>query len=167
MELPEVKTRILDRALAELPAKLDSKEARLMLLAIGLQESRFTATRQLVGNPPKPIGPAKSYWQGEEGGGMVQGVRTHAATKALAHEIYKVHDVEPNNRAIWNAIEHDQVLACKLARLLLWSDPFKLPDLGQQGAAWALYVRVWRPGKRNPASWPELYQRALAFVESA
>ena len=146
---------------------MDSKEARVMLLAIGLQESRFTATRQLVGNPPKPIGPAKSNWQGERGGGMVYGVRVHRATKDLAHELYKLHGVQANDQAIWDAIEFDQVLACGLARLLLYSDPFKLPALGEQGLAWALYIRTWNPGKPKPETWPEFYQRALAFVRNS
>jgi len=166
VELLKVKTDILDRALGEMPSKLDTKESRVMLLTIGLQESRFTATRQLVGKPPKPTGPAKSYWQGEKGGGMVHGVRVHASTNVLAHEAYNRHKVAANDLAIWNAIEFDQVLACTLARLLLYSDPFKLPELGAQGAAWSLYTRTWKPGKPKPDTWPEFYQQALAFVKS-
>ena len=66
-----------------------SKEAAVMLLAIGLQESRFIDRRQLVGKPPEPTGPAKSFWQGERGGGMVQGVRMHEATRDKAKLLYK------------------------------------------------------------------------------
>lgn len=164
MTLDEITKTGINPALKLLPAKMDSREARVMLLAIGLQESRFTARRQLVGNPPKPIGPAKSFWQGEQGGGMVAGVRTHAATKAYAAELYKARGVEPNNRAIWDAIEHDDVLAAGLARLLLYSDPKALPKLGDADGAWSLYERVWRPGKPHRATWNALYVRALEYV---
>ncbi|WP_367352475.1 hypothetical protein [Achromobacter animicus] len=141
---------ILERAvipaLQLLPANMDTPAARIMLLAIGLQESRFTKRRQLVGSPPRPVGPAKSFWQGEEGGGMVKGVRTHAATKDIAAQLYSAREVVPTNRDIWYAIENDDVLAAALARLLLWTDPLPLPKVGAEEDAWALYLRTWRPG---------------------
>ena len=145
MTLEEINSRVLDHALALLP-DMDSKPARAELLTIGLQESRFVDRRQLVGKPPKPEGPAKSFWQAEEGGGMVQGVRVHPATRDQAALLYRLRGVQPNNRAIWNAIEHDDVLAAGLARLLLWSDPAPLPAVSDEEGAWALYLRTWRPG---------------------
>lgn len=48
--------------------------------------------------------------------------------------------------AVWQAIERDDVLACALARLLLYTDPSRLPDLGDEAGAWDLYLRTWRPG---------------------
>ncbi len=77
---------------------------------------------------------------------MVHGVRLHAATRNLAAQLYRARNVEATDTAIWNAIEFDDVLAAGLARLLLWSDPRPLPGLGDEEAAWALYVRTWRPG---------------------
>lgn len=152
-----------------------SNEATVMLLAIGLQESRFLHRRQLVGSPPQPIGPAKSFWQGEKSGGMVRGVRYHEATRDKAKIIYKARDVQPNDQAIWNAIENDDVLAAGLARLLLWSDPKALPKLGDVEAAWQLYLRTWRPGaytNGTPAKRAELrekwtgnYAKALEAVQ--
>lgn len=133
-------------ALALLPAKMDTAEARLMLLAIGLQESRFIDRRQLVGRPPRPVGPAKSFWQAEQGGGMVRGVRTHSATRDLAAQLCRTRGVVADDAAIWNAIERDDVLAAGLARLLLWTDPGRLPALGDEDGAWQLYLRTWRPG---------------------
>lgn len=117
---------------------MDTPEARIMLLAIGLQESRFEHRRQLVGNPPRPTGPAKSFWQAEQGGGMVHGVRLLAVTSAAAAHLYQARGVAARDVAIWDAIEHDYVLAAGLARLLLWSDPRLLPGLGNEVAAWAL-----------------------------
>lgn len=162
MTLDEITSTGIDPALALLPPAMDSPPARVQMLTIGLQESRFVHRRQIVGG--RPIGPAKSFWQGERGGGMVHGVRVHPATWKLAADLYRARDVMPTNMAIWNAIEHDDVLAAGLARLLLWSDPFRLPDLGDVSGAWSLYLRTWRPGKPHPGSWPGLYFQALDYV---
>lgn len=145
-----------------LPSNMQSARATAMLLAIGLQESRFTARRQLVGSPPKPVGPAKSFWQGEQGGGMVAGVRTHVATRVAAARLYRERNVQPTNAVIWNAIENDDVLAAGLARLLLWSDPAPLPALDNADGAWALYIRTWRPGQPHRATWDAFHARAVA-----
>ncbi|CAB3663310.1 Uncharacterised protein [Achromobacter denitrificans] len=136
----------IDPALALLPPRMDTPAARIMLLATGLQESKFKDRRQLVGNPPRPVGPAKSLWQAELGGGMVHGVRLHVATRATAAHLYQARGVPARDAAIWDAIEHDDVLAAGLARLLLWSDPGRLPAVGDTEGAWALYLRTWRPG---------------------
>lgn len=133
-------------AMALLPAGMDSQLARVMLLAIGLQESRFDHRRQLVGSPPRPVGPAKSFWQAEQGGGMVHGVRLHAMSRVPAAVLYAARGVVANDAAIWNAIEQDDVLAAGLARLLLWTDPKPLPAVGDEAGAWQLYLRTWRPG---------------------
>lgn len=144
-----------------LPANMKSTRATVMLLAIGLQESRFIARRQLVGSPPKPVGPAKSFWQGEQGGGMVAGVRTHAATRDAAARLYRERNVQPTNSAIWNAIENDDVLAAGLARLLLWSDPKALPALEDAQGAWDLYIRTWRPGQPHRETWDAFHAQAV------
>ncbi|QCS64440.1 hypothetical protein EC609_19290 [Achromobacter denitrificans] len=164
----------IDPALALLPAAMDTPAARLMLLAIGLQESRFEHRRQLVGRPPRPVGPAKSFWQAEQGGGMVHGVRLHVATRAAAAHLYQARGVPARDAAIWDAIEHDDVLAAGLARLLLWSDPGRLPAVGDTEGAWALYLRTWRPGayaRGTPtqraelrAKWAGNHAQALAEV---
>lgn len=164
MTLDQITYAGIDPALALLPPKMDSAEARVMLLAIGLQESRFRDRRQLVGNPPVPTGPAKSFWQGERGGGMVAGVRTHAATKALAADLHRARGVAPNDAAIWNAIEQDDVLAAGLARLLLYSDPRPLPSVTDEAGAWSLYLRTWRPGKPHAATWPGFHRQARRFL---
>lgn len=156
--------KAINEALALLPANMDTREARVMLLTIGLQESRFEHRRQLVGSPPKPTGPAKSFWQGELGGGMVRGVRTHAATWQHARKLYAVRGVRADDSSIWNAVENDDVLAAGLARLLLWSDPYKLPSVTDVNGAWALYMRTWRPGQPHPRTWAEFHAAAVAHA---
>lgn len=162
--MARVPTDVLEQAAKLLPAKLDTVKARVMLAAIGLQESRFEHRRQLVGSPPQPTGPAKSFWQGEPGGGMVAGVRTHAATREMAAHVYAARNVPPDNRAIWDAIEKDDVLAAALARLLLYSDPRSLPEIGDVEGAWQLYLRTWRPGKPHRATWDALHAQAVREV---
>lgn len=162
MQLQTVVKEMILPAYALLPRDMANPRATVMLLAIGLQESRFTARRQLVGSPPKPSGPAKSFWQGERGGGMVAGVRTHEVTREHAAMLYTARGVPANNAAIWDAIENDDVLAAGLARLLLWSDPGKLPNMSEPGAAWELYLRTWRPGKPHRATWDAFHAQAVA-----
>ena len=59
VDLKKIINEAIDPALNIIGIK-PSKEASVMLLAIGLQESRFIDRRQLVGKPPEPTGPAKS-----------------------------------------------------------------------------------------------------------
>jgi hypothetical protein len=66
--------------------------------------------------------------------------------------------------ALWNAIEHDDVLAAAAARLLLFTDPRALPGLGDEAEAWRCYMRNWRPGKPHRTTWPDLYAQALAAI---
>lgn len=164
MDLQTVIETAIKPALSLLPDQMDTPAARVMLLAIGLQESRFEHRRQLVGNPPRPTGPAKSFWQAEQGGGMVHGVRLHPATHAAAAALYQARGVPARDAEVWDAIENDDVLAASLARLLLWSDPGRLPAVGDADSAWALYLRTWRPGKPHPQTWPDLYRQAVAEV---
>ena len=177
MTLNQIRDQAITPALALLPARMSSPEAEVMLLAIGLQESRFQHRRQLVGSPPRPTGPAKSFWQAELGGGMVTGLlRYHDdRVRDLAVGLCAVRGVDPSPRAVWDAIEHDDVLAAGLARLLLFTDPARLPKLGDLEGAWQLYLRTWRPGahSRGDAAakaslrqkWANNYGKALEAVQ--
>jgi len=167
--------RAIDEALCLLPDNMDSPEAELMLLAISGQESDWEHRWQVVDkrNPMKK-GPARSFWQGELGGGMVHGVRTHRASREIAAGLYAHFGVSPTNEAIWTAIETNDVLAAALARLLLWTDSWRLPALGDEDGAWQCYLRLWRPGAWTngaPAQraglrqkWAGYYAQALAEV---
>ncbi len=136
-----------------------------MLFAIGLQESRFEHRRQLLKKAGvlQPIGPAKGYWQFERGGGC-RGVVEHAASRYWMSRLCSERKCDFNATSIWNAIETDDVLAAGAARLLLFTDPKRLPALGDANGAWNLYIRTWRPGKPHRASWDALYAEALEAV---
>jgi len=132
----------------------DSREARVMVLAIGLQESRFKYRRQM-GN-----GPAKSFWQFERGGG-VRGVLNHAASKVKALHLCSGRGVAPDPMSVWNAMEFDDVLGAGMCRLLLLTDPKPLPKVDDVQGAWAYYIRTWRPGKPHIDSWAGLHAQAV------
>ena len=163
-----IPTNAIHEAMCLLPAKMRSREAEVMLVAIGLQESRFKYRRQLVGNPPKPTGPAAGFWQFEKGSaasrGGVWGVFLHELTNGPLKALCASRGIPASPSNIWEAIQTDDVLAAGLARLLLWTDPKPLPEVGKADAAWALYLRTWRPGKPHPATWPALYADAVRAV---
>lgn len=153
-KLQTITTTAIDPSLALLPKHMDTPQARVMLLAIGLQESRFEYRRQMGS------GPAKGFWQFERGGG-VKGCVNHPASAPHLRHLCAARNVEFTAQAIWDAIEHDDVLAAGLARLLLWTDPNKLPALGDVDGAWELYLRTWRPGKPHVRTWAELHRMAV------
>lgn len=137
-------------ALAMLPAKMDSPEARALLVAIGLQESRFTHRRQQLN------GPAHGFWQFESAGG-VHGVLTHHATKPFIQPVLDALRYEPSD--CYYAIRDNDILACVFARLLLFSHPAPLPR--EAAAAWDYYLATWRPGKPRRDTWDGFFIQAL------
>lgn len=135
----------------------DTPQARVMILAIGLQESRFEHRRQM-GN-----GPAMGFWQFESGGG-VKGVLTHATSSNRAHALCEARGVHPSTQKVWAALETDDVLAAGFARLLLLTDPRALPDVSNSVGAWDCYIRNWRPGKPHIQTWTKFHQQAREAV---
>lgn len=146
----------IDPALALLPARMKSKKAVVMMLAIGLQESRFIHRRQIKG-------PARGFWQFEKGGG-VYGVLNHHMTRTLAADICIKRGIRSDSTSVYSKLDRDDILAAAFARLLLWTDPRSLPELGAAQAAWDLYLRTWRPGKPHRHTWNDLYQQVLKAV---
>ena len=156
MDLQKIRRSAIAPALALLPAKMSGAKAEIMLLAIGLQESRFEHRRQIGG-------PAVGFFQFERGGG-VRGVLTHPTSRNHAAAICRSRGIPASASAVYSALEHDDVLAAAFARLLLWTDPTALPNVGAQASAWDLYLRVWRPGKPHPDTWKGLYMQAMEEV---
>ena len=163
--IPAHVTQAVQKAFYSLPAKMATEQARVMVYAIGLQESKFLYRRQMVerGGKLVPEGPAKGYWQFERGGGC-KGVINHSASQFWMHDICKQRNVQFDAMSLWNAIENDDILAAAAARLLLFTDPWKLPALGDEQGAWDLYTRVWRPGKPHPETWAGYYGHAISHV---
>lgn len=158
IDLATVIKTILDPGLAQLPMAMDTPKARVMLLTIGQQESKFQRRAQVLNGGGK--GPARGLWQFEKGGG-VKGVMNHSATAGHAHRLCLGRNVAWDRSLIWTQLEYDDLLACGFARLLLYSDPFSLPDFDDVEGAWKLYAeRTWNPGKPHPETWPGYHANA-------
>jgi hypothetical protein len=167
LRLANIVETAINPALAMLPKNMDSPKARVMLLAIGLQESRFEHRAQIVAGGGK--GPARGFWQFECGTrasrGGVWGVYLHNASTEQLRLLCRERDCNFDPRAIWSQIERDDVLAAGVARLLLWTDPGPLPEIGDEAGAWELYAeRCWRPGKPHRKTWAECYRQAVEEV---
>lgn len=155
----------IDKAFSILPAKMDTRLARIQLAAIGFQESKYLARRQIIKKDGKlvPEGPAASFWQFENGRlAGINGVLTHASTSSTAREVCSLCGVPPERMAVWERMQVDDVLGAAFARLLMWSDSGRLPTSESEG--WAMYLRTWRPGKPHPETWPQSYASALKAV---
>lgn len=148
--------KAIDMALLALPAKMESDQARLMMLTIQKQEDPEERRYQLVKRTPKTLpanivndkwakGPARGLWQFEQGGGA-RGVLEHQSTKSLAVDICNRYGVLPSPGACWRALEGNDEFAACFARMLLWTDAGALPEANDVEAAMALYLRTWRPG---------------------
>ena len=134
-----------------LPEKLDSKEAKAMLITIAMQESRWDERRQIGG-------PARGFFQFEFNG--VKGVLNHKATQPLIFSVLDRLDYDHTPATSFNAIEHNDVLAFAYARCLLWSLPQPLPIQGEFDESWQQYIDAWRPGKPHRPSWNAFYGKA-------
>ncbi len=155
-DLQRINDEIFPQAFALLSPGMDSLPARAMLLAMGLQESRFEHRVQIGG-------PAHGYWQFEQGGGCV-GVLTHSAVRAATESVCKARSVLASPRAVYQAIVNDDVLACCCARLLLYTLPGKLPAQNERERGWLQYIDAWRPGLPHRSSWDALFDKAWATV---
>lgn len=138
-----------------LPAGLDTPEARVMMLAIGMQESKFEH-RQQVG------GPAHGFWQFEKGGG-VKGVLMHPSSRLMIDGICKRLNINPE--CCYDALVYNDALAAVFARLLLFTSPKKLPSVrGDPGESWQYYLDCWRPGKPHRETWDAYLMHAREQV---
>ena len=138
-----------------LPDAMDTVPAWAMVLAIGRQESdTYRARVQYRG------GPAKGFWQFEMNGG-VAGVLEHPSTRDIAASVCRTLGYPlPTARTIHAALEHNDVLACAFARLLLWTDPRALPTADNPTQGWLIYLATWRPGKPHVSTWAAHFDSA-------
>lgn len=157
---PDYVAAVLSPAFALLPERMDSVPARVLITAIGLQESNLKFRRQKGG------GPARGLYGFESGGG-VHGVLRHDESRDLAASIAAARARTTSVDGVWRALERDDVLATALARLLLWTDPEPLPRLRDAEGAWRTYQEIWRPGRPRFERWAANYAAALACITGA
>ena len=161
--------------LALLPSAMDTPAARVLMLAICGQEADFHHRWQVFDLArPEAMGAARGLYQFERGGG-VRGVLTHERSRSYALDVCAERGVKPTMDAVYQTLHADDVLAGAFARLLLWTNPNALPAIGQEEAAWQLYLREWRPGAWTNGSpkqrdglrqkWRGYYATAVAEIE--
>lgn len=138
----EIAINAIGDAYALLPAQMRSAAATRFLVAAGLQESRLEHRWQVLEGGWK--GPARGLWQFERGGG-VDGVLTHPASRYWAYAVCRHFGLTPTPGAVWRELERNDVLAAAFARLLLFTDPYRIPT-DEEGAWKAYALRLWRPG---------------------
>ena len=160
----------IDPGLAMLPSRMDTPEARVLMLAICGQEADFHRRWQVVDRArPGVMGPARGLWQFERGGG-VKCVLNHERTHALAANVCRLRGISATVNAVYNRLHADDVLAAAFARLLLWSSPRALPAVGQEQAAFDFYLREWRPGawaNGNPKQRETLRRKWAGYYATA
>ena len=126
------------------------------LIAISGQEANWTERIQ-SGN-----GAAHGLFQFERRGG-VAGVLGDIATNRLALAACRLVGIATNSAAVWGAFATStgDNLSVAFARLLLWSDPRPLPDVGDEDGGWDTYQRNWRPGAPSRERWANVYPQAM------
>jgi len=185
MNLPATPETLLSQAIIPglelLPPKLDSERARMWLATIALQEAGVGATPetrvlkyrwQVVDlRAPEKMGPARGILQFEEGTqrsrGGVWGVVLHPASRELLRGVCEARGVPFSAKAIWSTLHADDLLAVAVARLLLLTDPYPLPELFDDDAGWEMYAkRLWRPGTPHYRTWSTCCEAARRAVRA-
>jgi hypothetical protein len=145
--IEHVRAHVIPAAMSLLPERMDTPPARVMLLAIGLQESGFAHRKQVRG-------PARGFWQFEMGG--VNGVARHHASRDRLRAVCDALRYDVGE--VYGSIADNDTLACAVARLLLWTHAKPLPTNAPN--AWDYYIDLWRPGKPHRETWDAFYAEA-------
>jgi len=141
---------------------MDSPEAKAMMIAIAMQESRWDERRQIGGT-------AHGFFQFEKGTsqtrGGVTGVLMHKAAGPLIKSVLDRLDYDYAPETSYEAIVHNDVLAFTYARCLLWTIPQALPKRGQAHEGWNQYIAAWRPGNPYVLTWEKFFNAAWKVVQ--
>lgn len=144
-------------ALSLLPDRMDSAQARAMILAICLQESDLRHRAQIGG-------PARGYPMFEQHSGALVDVLTKPSTRQAARDLCAALDIAPTVAGLYAAIEYHDILASGVTRLFLWQSPRPLQGPDDPDEAYRTYLAIWRPGRLSPDRWPERYKQAWHTV---
>lgn len=145
-------------ALARFAGVSSDDRARVLVLAIAGQESVWEFRRQING-------PARGFWQFERGGGT-RGVLNHHVSAPRAMKLCAGLSIPASESLVFEALAWSDYLSVGFARLLLLTDSRRLPDVGDEDAAWNYYLRNWRPGRPRPDSWSLRYKASIDALKS-
>jgi len=151
----------IDAGLELLPSNMRTAQAKVLLYATSRQENPKRLPKQVGG-------PAVGDYQMESGGGVRGVLEFDSPTiRTAVTAVCRARGVAASRLSVYEALQHDPVLAAAFARLLYYTDPGRLPVTGDEQGAWDLYLRTWRPGafKRQPeelrAKWSKSYRDAM------
>lgn len=164
--------QVIPAALKLMPKKFRGPRAELMLIAIGMQESNLSARVQ-VANSGRTVGPARGLWQFEligvtgvlrwNKGELIPVVRD-SMTGLLARKVDREGMLTPER--LYDTLAYVDLIACIVARCLLYTHPDMLPKPGDEERAWDQYIATWRPGKPSRERWTTAYSAAMRLWTS-
>jgi len=142
-------------------------KGNVLVMTCAGQESLWKSRRQIrIGQyHPQSVG-ARSYWQMESTwGGPVAINDVIQDTPRQLFAICEDLEIPTDELSLYEACAWNDTLACALARLLLWSDPAPLPEVGDKQGSWDYYRRNWKPGVPHPSTWSARYDASLAAMQ--
>lgn len=160
---------IIDPALRLVESRYRTDEARAMLIAVALQESKITDRRQVLDAGKRwwesRPGKANGLWMFERGG-AVYGVLTHPAAQRFIVPVLLKLEYPADSEIVHDALIHNDVLACLMARALLVTLPAQLPGRDDPAEGWRQYIEAWRPGQPHEKTWSTHYATAWRTVQA-
>lgn len=151
--------------LHEIGGPVPTAEAARFMLAIALTESGPNLNARYQSSPSTSPGPARGFWQFEQGGG-VKGVLNHNSSKKLATAMCNVCTVVASDAAVWRSLEGHDDLSTAFARLLITTTPKALPKNADEG--YQQYLDLWRPGKPcTRSTWDQNWSTANQTVNQS
>ncbi len=154
--LEAILEQIIEPGLALLPPALNGDDASVLLLATGLQESRFCYRRELGGY-------GLGYWKLHAD--KVARVFAHAGCREPLERLCEAVGVECTPRAVHAALEYNDQLATAITRLLLHTATRRLPAQAHPEQAWLLYLQLWKPALPRHLSWTPLHRNACNALQ--
>jgi len=148
MNIRHARDLIIRPVLKHLGRKYGSKEAENMLLIIGETESGFSLRKRLPYTQVQIGQGAAGLWQFELDGGCAEFEFSEKLThfRRIAAELRYPTVREETHQAIMAGAD---ILACIMARAILWLEPEPLPDFKDVDEMYRQYLSIWQPGKPN------------------
>lgn len=159
--IDHIQSYVVPAAYALLPPSMAHPRATAMLLATGLQVSKFRDRRPLEGT-------ACGFWGFEKPN--VREVITNPHTRLTVETALRVLRYEAMIDSVANIqqlLVDNDTLACVFARSLLLTLPTQLPRRNQRDLGWRQFAQAWNPADPAEFTWPHYFAEAWDRVAKA